>query len=138
MACDKPESQELPISDKSVAVCKHLTACGTPHIYDEHLGLMLSTVVRQILMQREDIIGKLSEILGMEIGQHLNVFRCVNRADVAMNIEKILVRKDRILEVRLIDGTEFNVEMDEWTPSNRRWTLNHYIVDDRKTLERLN
>lgn len=100
--------------------CKHLTACGTPHIYDNHLQLLLNEVIRLLLKERNDLAVRLSEILEKDATSFLSDIICVDREDVAMIIEKMTVNRDRELVFTLVDGSEVKLVMGVWTPTNQR------------------
>lgn len=86
--------------------CRTRTTCGTPHIYDGHIGVILSDIIRLILQMREDLSEVLNEILGFDVDGKSAEFKIGSRDDVAMIIEKIVVSKDRKLMITLLDGSE--------------------------------
>lgn len=100
--------------------CKKRTACGTPHIYDEYLGLLLDGVMRQVFMERGDLVEQLSNILEADIRPYLADFHCAERAEVSVIVEKMVVKKNNRLEAKLIDGSTLVVEISGWSPKRKR------------------
>ncbi|ERK34949.1 hypothetical protein I131_13370 [Enterococcus faecium CRL1879] len=95
--------------------CQKRTACGTPHVYDELLGDGTRCSGEEFLDKRQDIIEVLEDFLGIQIGQYIGDVSS-DRNDMAMIIEKIIVRKNRWLDFTFIDGSRFEYELGVWTP----------------------
>ena len=57
----------------------------------------------------------LEDFLGIQIGQYIGDVSS-DRNDMAMIIEKIIVRKNRWLDFTFMDGSRFEYELGVWTP----------------------
>lgn len=99
--------------------CRKRTACETPHIYDDHLRLLLNEIIRQVFRESINLVEQLSDILETNLTPYLEDFHCVARADVSMIVERIIVKKDRELDFTFVDGSELKLVMGVWTPSDR-------------------
>lgn len=103
--------------------CQKRTACGTPHDYDERLGMALDGAVRNFWDKRQDIIEVLENILGIQVSQYIgDAFS--DRNNMGIIVEKIIVRKVKWHNFTFIDGSKFKYGLGDWTskgsPAGRR------------------
>ncbi|GFH40273.1 recombinase family protein [Lactococcus insecticola] len=110
---------------KKVWQCKHLTACGTPHVEDERLQQVCRDLVCDKIAKsdvRENLIGIISSVVIAEsrldrIVETLNdigggmKMTDYSIADIAMIIESVEVKRNCRLEFLFIDGVNFNIAL---------------------------
>jgi len=103
--------------------------CGNSHIYEEFLPEVVKSIIRLLIKNRhiaEQFIVKThraySPELLTEVHRYLGFIISSESVDFAKAEDELnyiiseLVVNDRLMEVRLIDGTSFDYEVPDYTP----------------------